>query len=201
MGFTQLLLDRKKELNKEQTTSLNTILDASKRLNKLMNEVLNIQKVGKGNYQLNIESVNLLTLVNEIEKTFAPQINNKNISLDTSRCDFMFSLETDKSYLKQILINLISNAIKFNKDNGSIFVECKGGIYKPQVIIRDTGKGIHPEHIEKIFDPLERLDVFENIAGAGIGLTVTKQLADLLNIDIGVDSEIDQGTTITLTFS
>ena len=115
MGFTQLLLDRKKELNKEQTTSLNTILDASKRLNKLMNEVLNIQKVGKGNYQLNIESVNLLTLVNEIEKTFAPQISNKNISLDTSACDFMFGLETDKSYLKQILINLISNASFISK--------------------------------------------------------------------------------------
>ena len=115
--------------------------------------------------------------------------------------DKSLNLFTDRHALKHILLNLISNAIKYNVENGKIFVRCEKDGSQVILSVRDTGIGIPSEKIANVFEPFDRLGKGENIAGTGIGLTICKKLADLLDATISVASTVNEGSTFTIRFA
>ena len=105
-------------------------------------------------------------------------------------------VQADRTRLKQIIINLLSNAIKYNKENGTVAVECKAGEHgRVRISVRDTGAGLPPEKFAQLFQPFNRLgQEAGGVAGTGIGLVVTKRLAELMEGVLGVDSTVGVGS-------
>ncbi len=199
LGFTQIM---KREASKKNDSinldSLNHILKSGYHLLDLINEVLDLSKVESGNLKVSIESVNISDLINEILNLLKPIAEEKNIQLlNKLIIDPNIYVRADKIHLKQVLINLISNAIKYNRENGEVFAECS---LKNQDIIlikiSDTGRGIPKEKHKDIFTPFERLGTeFTEIEGTGIGLVITKRLVEMMNGAIYFESVLGEGTS------
>jgi CheY-like chemotaxis protein len=128
--------------------------------------------------------------------TVQPQVNARQITLDVIQSDAMqLSVKSDRQRLKQILLNLISNAIKYNKEGGSIRINAEllprnsQGWVPVRISVKDTGRGINAEDLGKLFVPFERIGA-ENTEteGTGLGLAVVKKLIDLMGGEIGVES-------------
>lgn len=199
LGFAQLM--QMGELNDSQIKSVNHILNSGKHLLELINEVLDISRIESGKVSVSIESVNLKQCVSELLDTLFPLAKERLVSLEMSPniSDDIF-IKADNQRLKQILTNLINNGIKYNKPNGNVLIEAEQlkteGPERIRISITDNGKGILESDINKIFNPFERLNAGQtNIEGTGLGLSVVKQLVDLMNGKIGVNSKINKGST------
>ncbi|MDH5736045.1 MAG: ATP-binding protein, partial [Gammaproteobacteria bacterium] len=197
LGFTQLLqLD--KSLNSRQLDSINEIHHGGKHLLELINEVLDLTKIEAGNCDIIPMQVSMRLVLNECLSLSLPLLTQYEVSLsvndDQSIQDDVYA---DITRLKQIILNLISNACKYNHKGGSIKIT----LYATEennirVSIKDSGKGIAKEKHAAIFEPFNRLDAENsNIEGTGIGLTITRQLIEMMGGKIGFKSEPGQGST------
>ena len=104
----------------------------------------------------------------------------------------------DRQRLRQVLINLVSNAIKYNREAGRVTLTCRAGqLGRARIEVSDTGRGIAPEHLARLFAPYDRIgaDQIQSIEGAGLGLALSKGLVTAMAGDIGVDSEVGTGST------
>ncbi|WP_160683503.1 ATP-binding protein [Clostridium sp. C2-6-12] len=203
LGFSQILeLDPESPLTGSQQESVTEILKAGNHLLELINEVLDLSKIESGKLSISIESVSVKSVMLEalsIIKPFADTHDIKLITYDIENDDeFVY---VDNTRLKQILINLLSNAIKYNKQNGEVtfYHERHDDKYKFHVI--DTGIGLSKSDLDLIFKPFQRLNKNNNtIEGTGIGLTVAKQLVELMNGEIYVESEKGVGSHFWVEF-
>jgi len=207
MGFGQLLtMDVENPLDESQADNVNEIMKASKHLLKLINEVLDLAKIESGQINLSIEKVMLSDIVNESLQLIYPLAEKRNIKIiikvDDREINFEEMLEqqyavlADHIRLKQVLINILSNAVKYNKDNGSIIITCEYIDDKIKINIKDSGVGLTAEQQLKLFIPFERLGAEQSdVEGAGIGLVITKNIIEQMNGDIGVQSEYGKGST------
>ncbi|OOM78505.1 autoinducer 2 sensor kinase/phosphatase LuxQ [Clostridium puniceum] len=203
LGFSQILeLDPESPLTCCQQESVTEILKAGNHLLELINEVLDLSKIESGKLSISIESVSIKSVMEEtlsIIKPFADTNKIKLISPSIENSDeFVY---VDNTRLKQILLNLLSNAIKYNKPNGEVtFYHDKiDDKYKFHVI--DTGIGLSNADLDLIFKPFQRLNKLNNsIEGTGIGLTVAKQLVELMNGNIYVESEKGFGSHFCVEF-
>jgi PAS domain S-box-containing protein len=200
LGFAQLL--EMGELSPSQEKSIKHILTSGQHLLNLINEVLDISRIESGKVSISIEPVLLPDLVQEVTEILSPAISEKNIHLqvEINTIDKMY-VKADKQRLKQILINLLNNAVKYNKEKGQIWVASEiisidNATKKVRVYIKDTGIGIDSENLEKIFTPFERIGAEgSSLEGTGLGLAVVKQLANLMQGKVGVSSELGVGST------
>jgi PAS domain S-box-containing protein len=197
LGFGQLLQMDSENLTDLQKTNLGRILSAGGHLLELINEVLDLSRVESGNMELSIKSVDMTPIVDNVVSLSKSLADEKGISLEYQKipgdCCFV---EVDPLRFKQVVLNLISNAIKYNKPNGSVVVsfEKKGNSVR-RLGIRDTGHGIPDDQKDKLFKPFERFDVeAEHIEGTGIGLTISKKLIELMNGAIGFESKEGEGS-------
>jgi signal transduction histidine kinase/DNA-binding response OmpR family regulator len=202
LGFSNILLDTK--IDEKQREFLNIIVKSTKGLLEIINDILDFSKIESGKFD--IESINF-NLFEEIDPTielFSTKIEEKNISL-LSYVDPLIPTEIlgDPLRIKQILINLIGNAIKFTKNNGSIFVEIKrvaedikNSKVKIKFSVIDTGIGIPKEKQKKIFDPFSQADnsTSREYGGTGLGLAITKKLLNLMNSELKLKSEENKGS-------
>jgi len=204
IGFATLLhMNKNKNLLDDQIKNLDYILESGEHLMELVNEILDLTKIEKGKLELNVESIFVDDVINEI----LPMMNNlaseNNITIKFhEQKESIRNINVDKSRLKQILINLISNAIKYNNENGMVQIRVinqEMGTQKIQVI--DTGRGISANEIEKIFEPFERLSMNSLSEGTGLGLTIVKHLVESMGGKIYVDSTIGKGSIFTVEFS
>ncbi|MCB0348452.1 MAG: response regulator [Bdellovibrionales bacterium] len=197
LGYTELLTKTspsKEEIGK----SLNIINKNASHLLGLIDEILDVSKIESGNYSLNTESFNLQQFLNEIFSLMNVKAREKNVNLIfKSTTSIPETIETDRIKLKQILFNLIGNAIKFT---GEGQVEVRMGI-SPQGIlsfnIKDTGIGMSPETQKKIFRPFSQADSSLNrkYGGTGLGLALSKKIAKVLGGDVElVSSELNRGS-------
>lgn len=197
LGFSQILeLDSESPLTHSQHQSVKEILKAGNHLLELINEVLDLAKIESGKLSISLESVPIKSVIDETLAIIKPFANIHNINIVTYPIDDLneFVL-ADNTRLKQILINLLSNAIKYNKPNGQVifYHDRIGDKFKFHVI--DTGIGLSHSDLDVIFKPFHRLNKINNtIEGTGIGLAVAKQLAELMNGRICVESEKDVGS-------
>ena len=197
LGFGQLLEIKAKNFNDTDNRNVKEILDAGNHLLNLINEVLDIAKVESGNLDIEIERVDVKNVIDECVSLMKNAIKDKNISLIINEEGTHYFVNADFLRLKQILLNLLSNATKYNKTNGQIKIHYKlVNDNRICICVSDTGDGLSEEQISKVFSPFERLDIKENIEGTGIGLTISKHLIELMGGAIGIDSTIGKGTTL-----
>ncbi len=200
LGFGQLMgQDNKDPLSPSQENRLGEIVKGGKHLLELIEEVLDLSRIESNQITLSIENVNLSDVFLETLNLVLPMAQKSNITVDNKLEGDLFAL-ADRTKLKQVLLNLLTNAIKYNSENGSITLDAlenpKG---KVSISVKDTGMGISPEQHKSIFEPFNRLDRDQTeIEGTGIGLTITQRLIEKMNGSIEVESVIGKGSTFTL---
>ncbi len=196
LGFAQLLEydDRLDELQRE---SVNEILRGGKKLLKLINEILDLSSLESGDIELYFESVNVDTLINECFGLVAPLARTRAIPLWYNVAPGLIAW-VDRRRLKQVIINLISNAILYNNPEGRAGLEAYLKPEDPQIIyfqVLDTGQGIPPGQIGELFMPFVRLKVNDpRVEGIGIGLAACRRLVEMMNGKIGVTSVVNEGS-------
>lgn len=196
MGFGQMLELDSENFTRIQRGNINEILTASHHLMTLINEVLDLAKIESGNIKVENETVSLDALVPECISLVQPLAESREIKIIDNVSNNGDLVQADFIRLKQVLVNLLSNATKYNKENGLITLD-REFVNKHYIRIKisDNGSGIPKEHIDKLFTPFERLDKENNIEGTGIGLAVSKNLVQLMGGKIGVESTVNKGST------
>lgn len=200
IGFSDLLLTGSSgELNDKQTRYARNISNSGKDLLNIINDILDLSKIEAGKMILNYEEVSLMQTVDEIVKTLTPLSSKKNQSLETSHIGDVV-IQADKGKLKQILLNLIGNAIKFTPSGGYIYISSYLKDDMANILIKDTGIGISPEDQKKLFEPFKQLDsnLSREHTGTGLGLSLVKKLVELHNGTVSVESEVEKGSTFTV---
>ena len=192
LGFTQLL-NHEKTLSDVQQSHLSEINNAGDLLLELVNQILDLSRIEKGHLQLSIEKIKLSNMFESCHSMVSPLALENNISLNIET-QMNGYVSADHTRLKQIMLNLLSNAIKYNNENGSITLSVSQKGNNVRISIIDTGIGIADEFINKIFEPFNRPHTDSTIEGTGIGLSISKQLVEMMNGSIGVDSKIGEGS-------
>jgi CheY-like chemotaxis protein len=201
LGFAQLL--EMGQLSSGQKKGVSHIMRSGKHLLDLINEVLDIARIEAGRISLSLEPVQLSSIIPEMTDTVRPLTIDKKIVIRILNMpnDRLF-VKTDRQRLKQILINLLTNAIKYNIAGGQVFIKTEHspnnelGTSFIRISITDTGLGISKEDLPKLFNPFERIGAEKSqIEGTGLGLAVVKKLMDAMGGNLGVDSTFGEGST------
>jgi len=198
LGFAQLLeYDPKEPLSDRQTSSVESILRGGHHLLELINQVLELSKIEAGKISLNFGWVPARSVIDESLHLIESQALENEIEILDHTTGNLPVLWTDSTRLTQVLINLLSNAIKYNVRGGKVTLTCQEiPPYMFRIKVIDTGQGIPAKKQEDLFKPFERLGrEAGNIEGTGIGLTITRQIIDLLNGQVGFESELGKGST------
>ena len=199
LGFSQLL--SYDCLTAQQEDNVREILDSGHHLLELINEVLDLARIESGKLVLETEHVNLASCINDCIKFVHGLAMDKNVKLNILDFDEDIYVYADRLRLKQVIINLSSNAIKYNNPDGKVDIDCvivSDDYVEVRVI--DTGKGISEENIHKLFTPFERLGIDKKgIEGTGIGLVITKDLVELMGGAINCSSVSGEGSCFSFT--
>jgi CheY-like chemotaxis protein/nitrogen-specific signal transduction histidine kinase len=196
LGFAQLL--EMDSLVPDQHESVEHILKGGHHLLNLINEVLDIARIEAGQLSFSPEPVRVQEVVEESLDLVTPLAAERGIRLSSELVQtFDGHVLADRQRLKQVLLNLLSNAVKYNREGGSVAVACEE---VPQgrlrLMVRDTGLGLPPEMLDRLFTPFERLGAERTeVEGTGIGLVLSKRLVELMGGAIGVESAVGQGST------
>ncbi len=198
LGFGQLLeSDVEAPLTHSQQENVEHIVKAGWHLLELVNEVLDLARIESGKMQLNLADVLLSDVAEECRDLISPLAAEREISIDDqiSLCRTHL-VRTDRTRLKQVLLNFLSNAVKYNRHGGHIVLACNHMPGRVRISIRDTGAGIPEAELDQLFVVFNRLDADKSeIQGTGIGLAVSKRLVELMGGEVGVSSVVGEGTT------
>jgi signal transduction histidine kinase/ActR/RegA family two-component response regulator len=199
IGFSQLL--EMEEMDPIQKDSVSEIHKAGKHLLDLINEVLDLARIEAGRMAADMQEVELGAVLSEVHSLAVPIAARYGVSLGVVE-NADYTILADYKRLKQVFLNLISNAIKYNCENGSVSVYTENLGDKVRICIKDTGKGIAPEQREGLFEPFNRLGAEgSEIEGSGIGMMVTSQLVELMNGNIDFSSTVGEGSIFWVDFA
>jgi signal transduction histidine kinase len=201
IGFTGIMLQGMAGgLNDEQQKQLKIVKSSASHLLNLINDVLDISKIEAGRIELSLEEFKIDDMMQDVVQTFSHMVSEKGLEFVTEvpEIGVLFS---DERRVKQVLINLVSNAVKFT-DRGTVKIAARvldGG--KLELCVSDTGIGIKEEDMSKLFEPFQQVDVSlrKRHEGTGLGLYLTRKLAELLGGDISAKSQYGQGSEFTFT--
>jgi len=202
LGFGQLL--ELEDLAPQDLENVSYILKAGHHLTDLINEVLDIARVESGRFNMSPEPVPVTQVLQDAWILMGPLATSRNITLIDNSGDIENThVLADLQRLKQVLLNLMSNAIKYNHDGGSITLSShrnNQGIIR--ISVSDTGPGISKENQHRIFEPFERLNADESgVEGSGVGLALSKALIEAMGGKLSLDSEPGVGTTFWVELS
>ena len=195
LGFSQIM-DSSNEMPEKFRKYSNEITKAGKHLIELINGILDLSSIEAGKLNYSLEDCRLNDILDESLKFLEGQAEKFNIKLIneiSAQTDYI--IYADHFRFKQVLLNLISNAIKYNKKNGTVTISCDlvEGNYL-RVEVKDTGKGLSEEEQTLLFKPFERIGEYKGIDGAGIGLVITRSLIEMMGGEIGVKSKPGEGS-------
>jgi signal transduction histidine kinase/AmiR/NasT family two-component response regulator len=196
LGFAQLMESAVPSPSASQEARIAQILQAGWHLLKLINEILDLAVIESGHVLLSTEAVSLAEVMAECRSMMEPEAQQRGIRMTFPQFNNPVFVRADMTRLKQIVINLLSNAIKYNKEQGAVTVDCVMSTPdRIRIRVRDTGAGLPPEKLAQLFQPFNRLgQETGGIAGTGIGLVVTKRLAELMDGMLGVESTPGEGS-------
>jgi signal transduction histidine kinase/ActR/RegA family two-component response regulator len=202
LGFGQLLnIDENEPLIESQKDKVDEILTAGNHLLELINELLDLARVESGKLTLSLDEVNFLEVINEVISIITPLANQRNIQIISPEQKYMdFTIIADRIRFKQVMLNLMGNAVKFNRENGSIILEIED-VKEDRVVIHiaDTGRGMSKDKLDSLFESFNRLDADDTgVEGTGIGLNITKNLVELMDGAITVQSVPDEGSRFSV---
>ena len=202
LGFAQVLeSDRHNPLNDAQQENVQEILRAGEHLFHLIEEVLDLSAIEAGHFTVEPESVDLCSIIIESVAFVRDRAKEKSVQIiNKLERESDIKVTVDSLRLRQIMVNLLTNAVKYNREQGIINIKCEHvNDHLVRVLIADTGVGIADKDIDLIFEPFERAGQQNSqIEGSGIGLPLCKKLAAAMHCEIGVKSELGKGSTFWL---
>ncbi|MGD9779660.1 PAS domain-containing sensor histidine kinase, partial [Methanomethylovorans sp.] len=200
IGFSDALMEGYfGELDPKQTRYIQNISNSGKHLLNLINDILDISKVEAGKMKLFPESTNIDSLLDEMVSLVQPLAAKKEIIINVSRDPELQTMFADKAKIKQVLYNLLGNAIKFTHRGGRVIIRTNINGNMAQISVIDTGIGISPQDMNRLFRPFTQLDssVARRYEGTGLGLALVKELIELHGGHIWVESEVGKGSNFT----
>jgi two-component system sensor histidine kinase EvgS len=199
IGFSELLQDEgQNSFSQRHQEFVGYVLSAGQHLLKLVTDILDLSKVEAGRMELNCQTVLLSDVLEEVRATVEPLAQRSEIALSFGAVEKLAPIWADPLRLKQILLNLLTNATKFTPKGGQVRLDAEeipGGL---EVRVRDTGVGIRQEDLPRLFHAFERVVTSAEGAGTGLGLALTKQLVELHGGTIDVVSVWGQGSTFSV---
>ena len=197
-GYSQIL--QTIEEDPEKLEMVDMIVKASEQMTSMINQLLELEQIESGKVRVNKQPINMMDMVQGCLSMFDLQLKDRNIRVD-SNVDSSIIVQTDKHLFHSVISNLVSNAMKYNKPAGRIIIDARNVNGSLRLDIKDTGIGMTPRQVEHIYEPFSRFsDQNLRIEGHGLGMAITKSTADALDIAMSIDSEVDRGTRISLTF-
>jgi len=198
LGFSQLLeLD---PLSPEQQQYVRHILNGGRHLLTLINEVLDVARIEAGRMTLSLEPVSTSAAIGDAVDLVRPQAAARNIQLVLpSAQEQPVYVRADRQRLKQVFLNLLSNGVKYNREGGTLTVSCQlvpEGRYR--IMITDTGGGIPPALLSRLFTPFDRLEADSRTEGTGLGLVLSRSLVTAMGGTVSVDSVVGRGTSVSV---
>lgn len=199
LGFAQLL--QMSDLRPEDGQAVERILAAGRHLLALINELIDIARIESGEFSLSVEPVSVRPVVEETCQLMAPLATDRSITIGQPSPTPGLAVNADRQRLRQILVNLVSNAIKYNRAGGTVMISCHA-VSPDQVnlVVADTGPGISAADLKRIFNPFERLGAERTaVEGTGIGLPLARAFAEAMSGQLTAASVPGEGTTFTIT--
>jgi PAS domain S-box-containing protein len=196
LGFAQLIDSGSPLPTPAQKESVDQILQAGWYLLELINEILDLSLIESGQLSMSLECMSLAEVLNDCQAMIEPQAKKSGIRLQFPRFDSPYFVKADRTRVKQVLINLLTNAIKYNRVGGMVEITCDESTpERTRVSFHDTGEGLSPDKLAQLFQPFNRLGQEAGVEeGTGIGLVVSKRLVELMDGDIGAESTVGVGS-------
>lgn len=202
LGFAQLLeVNDDNPLTLEQQDSIKHILKSGEDLLTLINRILDLSRLEIEQFELNMKAVDICGIVNHAFKSMMPFANAKNIQMNYQNSEERCCIYADKLRVKQVVLHLISNAIKYNNAGGQVEVIVEKLQKRIKISVRDNGLGISKHRLDELFKPFSRLGFdCSGIEGAGIGLSISKHLVEKMDGEIAVNSKENEGSCFWISF-
>lgn len=203
MGFTELMMDEAEDEGREVPMELGRIKGAADHLLALINDLLDLSKIEAGRLDLSLSTIVVAELVQEVAGTVQPLLAKNNNELTVDISDRSGDLIADAGRVRQCLLNLLSNALKFT-ENGKVDIkvtrEVIDGVESLVFAVSDTGIGMTEEQVGRLFQEFTQAtaETSQKYGGTGLGLSITKRLSQLMGGDVSVTSEYEKGSTFTI---
>ncbi|MDZ7831436.1 MAG: ATP-binding protein [Desulfobacterales bacterium] len=200
IGFSEVLYDETfGPLNEKQKQYVNNVSASGKHLLLLINQILDMAKVEAGKMQLAVSFLPMKNLLDEISLLVLDMVSKKKLKMSLEIAEDLPSIEADELKVKQILYNLISNAVKFTPEGGKIGLRAKKADSGVEIVVWDTGVGVAPENMEKIFGGFFRVNTpYSQVTeGTGLGLPLSRKLVELHGGKLSLESEgLNRGVAV-----
>jgi PAS domain S-box-containing protein len=199
IGFTGIILQGMTgEITEEQRKQLTMVKSSANHLLDLINDIIDLSKIEAGKVELAIEEFDLSTIVQEVKDSFTVAVAEKGLKMPLKMPDRLV-IESDERRVKQVLVNLVGNAVKFT-DEGEIEIKAARMDGMVEVSVSDTGIGIRKEDMDRLFKPFSQVPSEDRAKeGTGLGLYLSKKIAELLGGEIKAESELGKGSVFTFT--
>jgi signal transduction histidine kinase len=199
LGFSEVLSSGLAgEVNDEQSRQLQMVRDAAQHLLSLVNDLLDLGRIEAGRVVARLESFSLEELLENVMRTVQPLADKKHLRLERHADCADVIMHSDQRLLRQVMLNLLNNAIKFT-EKGQVTLSCNVDRSVVTVVVEDTGPGMAPEQLKRLFTPFEQVHRDDQRAGTGLGLYLSQVFIEQLRGDISVSSEVGKGSRFTVT--
>ncbi len=202
-GYSELLASGASgPLSPDQLGDVRSIKTASEELVRLLNDILDFARLEAGHAEMSFSTVNVHTALQRAELLLAPKFHQAGIAYSRVACDPTVAVRAHPDRLQQILLNLMTNAIKFTPRGGLVSIECDFDAKMSSIRVRDTGCGIPPDQVDRIFEPFVQVDRHRVVArerGVGLGLSISRELARAMGGNLSVESTVNEGSVFTIT--
>jgi signal transduction histidine kinase/CheY-like chemotaxis protein len=201
LGFSELLIDSPNGQFDDATRKrfLEQIHSSGKHLLGLINDILDLSKIEAGQMELRLQTVSVADVVGQVASTVEPLAAQKQIHLEFEAAS-AGQILADEGKLKQMILNLVSNAIKFTSEGGRVTIKAARVVDRVEIVVSDNGIGIAEQDIQSLFKEFQQVDsgVNRKQQGTGLGLTLTRSFAILHGGDVRVESELGKGSRFTI---
>ena len=200
IGYTSLIADEiVGPVSPAQQTQLGRVKAGARHLLSLIEQILSLSRLEAGKEEVVVERIDIRDVARETATLVEPAAMSKQLRFDVKMPDRPVEVETDPTKIRQIMLNLLGNAVKFT-ESGFVELSLERESEGVSIRVRDSGEGVAPEHVERIFEPFWQVGQtrYARAAGTGLGLSVSRQLARLMGGDITVESELGRGSTFTV---
>jgi two-component system, OmpR family, phosphate regulon sensor histidine kinase PhoR len=199
-GFSETLLDGAMKDQETLEAFLSIILKESDRLQTLIQDLLDLSKIEQHDFQLELENIDILSLLDEVKTMLQGKADQKNISLQIVSDTSQQFVKGDYYRLKQVFINLLSNAINYTGPEGYVEMGVKADNDRVYIAVKDTGIGIQQDEVSRIFERFYRIDRARsrNSGGTGLGLAIVKHIVEAHKGTISVQSIVGKGSVFTI---
>ena len=200
-GYAELMeMGIRGPVTPQQAEDLRRIQASQRHLLRLVNEVLNYARIETGSVHYDLADVPLTAVVASVEPLVAPQLAAKGLTYSVRACDPAPVARADREKVRQVLLNLLSNAVKFTDPGGRVEVSCEAAGERALIRVRDTGIGIAPHELQRVFEPFVQVNasLTRTQEGTGLGLAISRDLARGMGGDLTAESETGVGSTFTL---